>query len=62
LKKYGAAELKDILQSGLYADGDVMGETMSEVVKNTTSQLTPADLDALIAYLLSVPPLPDEPK
>ena len=62
LKKYGAAELKDILQSGLYADGDVMGETMSEVVKNTTSQLTAADLDALIAYLLSVPPLPDEPK
>ena len=62
LKKYGAAELKDILQTGLYSDGDVMGETMSEVVKNTTSQLTPADLDALIAYLLSVPPLPDEPK
>jgi len=50
------------LTSGLYPDGDVMGETMSEVVKNTTSQLTAADLDALIAYLLSVPPLPDEPK
>jgi mono/diheme cytochrome c family protein len=62
LKKYGDAELKDILTSGLYPDGDVMGETMSEVVKNTTSQLTPGDLDALIAYLLSVPPLPDEPK
>jgi mono/diheme cytochrome c family protein len=62
LKKYGAAELKDILASGLYPDGDVMGETMSEVVKNTTSQLTAPDLDALIAYLLSVPPLPDEPK
>ena len=62
LKKYGAAELKDILTTGLYSDGDVMGETMSEVVKNTTSQLTAPDLDALIAYLLSVPPLPDEPK
>jgi mono/diheme cytochrome c family protein len=62
LKKYGAAELKDILTSGLYPDGDVMGETMSEVVKNTTSQLIPGDLDALSAYLLSVPPLPDEPK
>jgi mono/diheme cytochrome c family protein len=62
LKKYGGAELKDILTSGLYPDGDVMGETMSEVVKNTTSQLTPGDLDALLAYLLSVPPLPDEPK
>jgi mono/diheme cytochrome c family protein len=62
LKKYGAAELKDILTTALYPDGDVMGETMSEVVKNTTSQLTPVDLEALIAYLLSVPPLPDEPK
>lgn len=62
LKKYGESELKDILTTGLYPDGDVMGETMSEVVKNTTSQLTPADLNALIAYVLSVPPLPDEPK
>ena len=62
LKKYGRAELKDLLTSGLYPDGDVMGETMSEVVKNTTGQLTPGDLEALIAYLLSVPPLPDEPK
>ena len=62
LKKYGPAELKDILTSGLYPDGDVMGETMSEVVKNTTSQLTASDLDALIAYLLSIVPLPDEPK
>jgi len=62
LKKYGPAELKDILTSGLYADGDVMGDTMSEVVKNTTSQLTAPDLDALIAYLLSIVPLPDEPK
>jgi mono/diheme cytochrome c family protein len=62
LKKYGASELRDILTTGLYPDGDIMGETMSEVVKNTTSQLIAPDLDALIAYLLSVPPLPDEPK
>ena len=62
LKKYGAAELKDILTTALYPDGDIMGETMSEVVKNTTSQLNASDLDALIAYLLSVAPLPDEPK
>jgi mono/diheme cytochrome c family protein len=62
LKKYGDGELKDILASGLYPDGDVMGETMSEVVKNTTSQLTPADLDALIAFLRGLPALPDERK
>jgi mono/diheme cytochrome c family protein len=62
LKRYGDGELKDILASGLFPDGDVMGDTMSEVVRNTTSQLTAADLDALIAYLRSVPALPDEPK
>ena len=62
LKRYADSELKDILASGLFPDGDVMGDTMSEVVRNTTSQLTPADLDALIAYLRSVPALPDEPK
>jgi mono/diheme cytochrome c family protein len=62
LKRYGDGELKDILQSGLYPDGDVMGETMSEVVKNSTGQLTAADLDALIAYLRSLPALPDEAK
>jgi len=62
LKKYGDGELKDILQSGLFPDGDVMGDTMSEVVRNTTSQLTATDLDALIAYLRSLPALPGEPK
>jgi hypothetical protein len=32
------------------------------VVRNTTGQLTREDLDALIAYLRSLPPLPDAPK
>jgi mono/diheme cytochrome c family protein len=62
LKKYGDGELKDILQSGLYPDGDVMGDTMSEVVTNSTSQLSAPDLAALIAYLRSLPPLPDAAK
>ena len=39
-----------------------MGDTMSEVVRNTTSQLSAQDLDALIAYLRSLPALPGEPK
>ena len=62
LKKYGDGELRDILTTGLYPDGDVMGETMGEVVQNTTSQLTPQDLNGLIAYLRTLPPLPDERK
>src|SRR5436190_2899175 len=62
LKRYGDGELKDILASGLFPDGEVMGDTMSEGVRNTTSQLNSADLDALIAYLRSLPALPDDPK
>ena len=62
LKRYDDGELKDILKSGLFPDGDVLGDTMSEVVRNTTSKLTAPDLDALIAYLRSLAPLPAEPK
>jgi hypothetical protein len=35
---------------------------MGEVVTNTTSKLTPADLAAMIAYLRTLPALPEEPK
>ena len=62
LKKKSDAEVKDFLQTGMTPDGDVAAEAMAEVVRNTTSQLTPADLDAVVAYLRSLPPLPDEPK
>lgn len=62
LKKWSDGELKDFLQTGLTPDGDVASETMGEVVRNTTSQLTPNDLAAVIAYLRSLAPLPDEPK
>jgi len=62
LKKWDDGELKAFLTTGLTPDGDVAAESMGEVVQNTTSQLTPADLAALIAYLRSLPPLPDEPK
>ena len=62
LKKKSDTEVKDFLQTGMTPDGDVAAESMAEVVRNTTSQLTPADLDAVVAYLRSLPPLPDEPK
>ena len=62
LKKWSDAELREVLVSGLLPDGDVLGDTMAEVVRNTTSQLTPQDLNALIAYLRSLPALPDQPK
>ena len=62
LKDKGDGEVKEFLLTAMTPDGDVAAEAMAEVVRNTTSQLTPQDLDALVAYLRSLPPLPDEPK
>ncbi len=62
LKKLSDGELKEFLTVGVKPDGDLVGEIMGEVVRNTTSQLTPDDLAALIAYLRSLPPLPEEPR
>jgi len=59
LKKWSDGELKDFLLTGNTPDGDAAAETMDEVIRNTTSQLTPEDLAALMAYLRSLPPLPD---
>ena len=62
LKKWDDKDLKDFLETGLTPDGDVAAETMGEVIRNTTSRLTPEDLAALMAYLRSLPPLADEPR
>ena len=62
LKSWSDAELKHFLLTGETPDGDSANETMAEVVRNTTSQLTPEDLDAMIAYLRTLPPLPTEAK
>jgi len=62
LKKWSDKELEDILTTGIDPEGDVVAEMMGEVVRNTTSQLAPADLNALIAYLRTLPPIPNEKK
>jgi len=62
LKSWGDAELRNFLTTGLTADGDVPAQEMGEVITNTTSQLTLQDLDAVIAFLRSLPPLPEEGK
>jgi len=62
LKKWDDKELGYFLQTALTPDGDVAAETMGEVIRNTTSQLTPQDLAALIAYLRSLPAIADEPE
>ena len=60
LKKWSDANLKEYLLTGLTPGGDIAVEPMSEVINNTTSQLTAADLAATIAYLRSLRALPEE--
>jgi mono/diheme cytochrome c family protein len=59
LKKWSDTELREFLTTGLSPDGDVPAEAMGEVVTNTTSQLTPDDLAAVIAYLRTLAPQPE---
>lgn len=60
LKGWSDAELREFLLSGITPDGDIAAEAMAEVIRNTTSQLTPKDLAAVIAYLRVLPSVPDE--
>jgi mono/diheme cytochrome c family protein len=62
LKKWSDEELKEFLLTGLTPDGDAANKTMDEVIRNTTSRLTVEDLAAVMAYLRSLPPRPDEPR
>lgn len=59
LKKWSDKDLSDYLSSGLTPDGDVPAEAMAEVIRNTTGQLAPEDLNALIAYLRTIPAVAD---
>ncbi len=59
LGKWSANDIADALNLGIDPDGDVLGNEMAEVVKNSTSQLTQEDRQAVAAYLKALPPLPD---
>ncbi len=59
--RWSKGDLVFALQTGILPDGDVLGGAMAEVVDEATSHLERADLEAIAEYLLSVPPLPDEP-
>jgi mono/diheme cytochrome c family protein len=60
LGKMSDKDVLDFLTTGLYPDGDVPAESMGEVIRNTTSQLTREDLAGMIAYLRSIPSVPEE--
>ncbi|HYG90537.1 MAG TPA: cytochrome c [Azospirillum sp.] len=50
-------EIETVLELGMQPDGDFVGGAMGEVVRNTTSKLTPADRHAIAVYLKSLPPV-----
>ncbi len=55
----GSWSIKDItyaLETGFLPDGDVLGGTMAKVQENM-AKLTPADREAIAAYLMSIPPI-----
>ena len=53
IESWDVSDLSFYLQTGVKADGDVVGGAMSEVVYESTSYLTDDDLDAIANYLLS---------
>lgn len=44
-----------LLEMGMTPEGDVVGGSMGEVIRNTTSKLTAEDRAAVVTYLKSVP-------
>ena len=60
LKSWNDAELMEFLRTGLTPDNDSANATMGEVIENVTSKMTPGDMDGVIAYLRSLPPIADE--
>jgi mono/diheme cytochrome c family protein len=55
LGKWSDGDLKEFLGSGMTPDGDFAGGEMAEVIRNSSSKLTPEDLQAMVGYLRSLP-------
>jgi mono/diheme cytochrome c family protein len=57
--RWTRADLELFLELGMMPDGDFAGGSMTAVIDDNTSQLTPEDRAAIATYLESLPPLPD---
>ncbi len=55
--KWSGDDLSFYLQTGLTPDGDSAGGPMAAVIDNVTSRLTNQDLQAMVRYVLSIPPI-----
>lgn len=49
-------DVKGLLSMGMTPDGDFVGGEMAKIVEHGTGKLPAADLDALVEYLISLPP------
>lgn len=58
MQKWKDSDFKEYFANGTTPGGDMALEPMSEVINHTTSQWSRDDVDAVIAYLRSVPPQP----
>lgn len=50
----------DFLEMGMTPDGDFVGAGMRGIVRDGTSKLSDEDREALAAWMLALPPLPDD--
>ena len=57
LGKWSEGDLADLLKDGMTPDGDFVGGSMAEVVRNTTGKLSEPDTRAVTAFLKSLPPV-----
>jgi mono/diheme cytochrome c family protein len=55
--KWSADEIYFFLELGMLPDGDFTGSSMSPVIDDNTSHLTPDDRQAIVLYLQSLPAL-----
>jgi len=58
LADWSAADIADLLATGDLPQGGTVGGEMGEVVRNSTSRLTPQDREAIAAYLKALPAQP----
>src|SRR5262249_46927965 len=57
LGNWSAQQIASVLKTGLLPNGDVVGSAMGEVVRDGTSKLTDEDRQAIVTYLMSLPPI-----
>ena len=61
LAKWSAKDIAYLLESGMTLEGDSVGSTMTEVVRNT-SQISADDRMAIAIYIKSLPPVDGPPR